>query len=361
MERQAIYFDSTFLNNKTGIGRDSRAILKALKNSDKFNIIELNPYSEIFKKVHLHNILSTQIQKKLINLISLILKRPIFFEIPENSWYFMAHIHSVFPKGQFIKRVVRVHDIFPLTNPEWFKRGSIEIFRNSIFEFKSTDFALCNSKYSANQFSAYLKVNGLSLPKISVLNCYYQKIEANKCGMCSACKSEVNFQNYLLAVGTVEPRKNYESLLSAWQNVENKSNFNQLIIAGKYGWKTGKRRFRKQVKESGAIWFENVCDGSIGTLMADARAFISASLNEGFNLPLAEAALLCGFILASDIEVHRELHEKYIDVFFRPNIVEIAQAILESSENMKGRQLTNLDISKRFSSELDDFLMEIAK
>jgi len=135
--------------------------------------------------------------------------------------------------------------------------------------------------------------------------------------------------NYVIAVGTIEPRKNYSGLIRAWKNVC-KSTDRKLIVVGRFGWKA-KKILKKLQNTEGLIYIYNACDYAVNQLLLKSKAFISCSLDEGFDFPSVDAALLKKPVLLSDIPVHRELHGETA-TYFNPSSVEEIQNILTSND-----------------------------
>jgi alpha-1,3-rhamnosyl/mannosyltransferase len=98
---------------------------------------------------------------------------------------------------------------------------------------------------------------------------------------------------YFLFVGTIEPRKNVDTLLTAWE--ETPSGFrseNELIIAGMPGWrsKTTMARLHQANSEGRSIrYLGYVPEVDMPALTAGARAFVYPSLYEGFGIPVVQA------------------------------------------------------------------------
>jgi glycosyltransferase involved in cell wall biosynthesis len=113
---------------------------------------------------------------------------------------------------------------------------------------------------------------------------------------------------YALAVGTIEPRKNLSLLLQLWKkNDVNFAEIENLIIVGKYGWKS--RALRKQLNDptSDLLWIDSCCDGALRLYYERAKMFVNLSFNEGFDMPSHEAALIFRLpLILSNIPVHRE-------------------------------------------------------
>ncbi|MGH2688627.1 MAG: glycosyltransferase family 4 protein [Actinomycetota bacterium] len=95
--------------------------------------------------------------------------------------------------------------------------------------------------------------------------------------------------DYLLFVGTQEPRKNLDRLIAAFARLGDKDL--QLVIAGPPGWGSVDLPgvVRKLGLDGRVVFSGYLPDEQIGSLMAGARAFVFPTLYEGFGLPPLEA------------------------------------------------------------------------
>ena len=104
---------------------------------------------------------------------------------------------------------------------------------------------------------------------------------------------------FILAVGTVEPRKNYPRLLAAFRQlrgrhgslpfiINGRPGVPQLVIAGKPGWAYGDTLVRIAA-EPGVRYLGHVDDATLTALYESASVLAFPSLYEGFGLPLLEA------------------------------------------------------------------------
>ncbi len=104
---------------------------------------------------------------------------------------------------------------------------------------------------------------------------------------------------FVLSVGTIQPRKNYQRLVRAFAQI--KLDFS-LVLAGSRGWdyQAVVDEVRKQGLEN-RIHFPNfVADPDLPALYSAASLFVYPSLYEGFGLPVLEA-MACGTpVVASD-------------------------------------------------------------
>jgi alpha-1,3-rhamnosyl/mannosyltransferase len=102
----------------------------------------------------------------------------------------------------------------------------------------------------------------------------------------------LKYHGYSLYVGTVEPRKNLESLLAAYANLPN--HIRQcfpLVISGYRGWKSEKihQQINTAVSQGWAIYLGFVPSCHLPFLYSAASLFIFPSHYEGFGLPVLEA------------------------------------------------------------------------
>ena len=135
-----------------------------------------------------------------------------------------------------------------------------------------------------------------------------------------------------LMVGTLEPRKGYSQILQAFNQMWAKGSKDQLTIVGGQGWLMD--GFIQQVKShrmlgSQLFWLDKVSDEYLKRIYDASTCLIAASYDEGFGLPLVEAARFGRPIIARDIEVHREIAGSSAFYFNGSNIEEINHRIDE--------------------------------
>jgi len=92
---------------------------------------------------------------------------------------------------------------------------------------------------------------------------------------------------YVLFVGTIEPRKNLDTLLDAWRSVKAdlRAHFD-LVISGPEGWNSSATMARIRQE---AIYLGYVPEADMPGLVAGASMFVYPSLYEGFGFPLVQA------------------------------------------------------------------------
>jgi glycosyltransferase involved in cell wall biosynthesis len=101
---------------------------------------------------------------------------------------------------------------------------------------------------------------------------------------------------YILAVGVIEPRKNFPRLIEAYSRFRrNAALHHQLVIAGGKGWLSDETyREAERSAFSDDIRFAGfVPEAALPALYTGADVFAYPSLYEGFGLPVLEA-MACG-------------------------------------------------------------------
>jgi len=102
---------------------------------------------------------------------------------------------------------------------------------------------------------------------------------------------------YVLFVGTIEPRKNLDTLLDAWKQVrsETRTRFD-LVIAGPEGWNSSNTMSRIRQE---ANYLGYVAEAKLTGLVAGASLFVYPSLYEGFGFPVVQAMAANVAVLSS--------------------------------------------------------------
>jgi glycosyltransferase involved in cell wall biosynthesis len=146
---------------------------------------------------------------------------------------------------------------------------------------------------------------------------------------------------FLLFVGTIEPRKNLPALISAYSEVMRATRLNpQLVIVGKEGWMTDELFIR--LRESGVVdrvrFTGYLPDADLRALYSSCRIFVYPSRYEGFGLPPLEA-MACGApVIASRIPSITEVVEGAACLVEAGSVDALAHGIAELLTNEGERQ-----------------------
>lgn len=115
--------------------------------------------------------------------------------------------------------------------------------------------------------------------------------------------------NYMLFVGTLEPRKNLHRLLRAWQSLgHDVRGKTKLCVVGATGWMVDEL-VRDLAAEDSVRFVGHVDDSELALLLTNARALLYPSLYEGFGLPVVEAMRLGVPVLTANVGATREIAE----------------------------------------------------
>jgi glycosyltransferase involved in cell wall biosynthesis len=113
---------------------------------------------------------------------------------------------------------------------------------------------------------------------------------------------------FLLAVGSVNPRKGLDVLAGAFARADLPT-ATRLVLAGPDGWDA--TRVHDAIRGHGlgarVICTGRVTDAQLAALYGACTAVCVASVGEGFGLPVLEAAPLGAPVLAADLPVFREI------------------------------------------------------
>lgn len=112
---------------------------------------------------------------------------------------------------------------------------------------------------------------------------------------------------YILAVGTIEPRKNHVLLLEAWRALDPPRP--KLVVIGREGWECASivAELRAACATGEVRWLQDATDAEVYRWMAHALVLAYPSHLEGFGFPPLEAMRLGVPVIAGDTPALREV------------------------------------------------------
>ncbi len=139
---------------------------------------------------------------------------------------------------------------------------------------------------------------------------------------------------YILATGTVEPRKNINALLEAWPSIRLVHPELTLVIAGRWGW--GRKETKHALLNTpGVKWVGSISEGHLSSAFSGARLMVYPSLYEGFGLPpLESAASAVPFVIGPAVTL-REIYGSVAAAISGETPSSIAQAVLNALDMSK--------------------------
>lgn len=228
-------------------------------------------------------------------------------------------------RGSGVKIVFVLHDLIPIRRPEWFmaagdvveRKKYLETFTSWVeFVFAEADALLCVSRYVLDDARSFVgeRYNGDG-PR---LYWFHHGVDPNIWGQRRSKSNDVGrgpTEFRLLMVGTLEPRKSQDLALDAFEMLW-RDNYNfTLVIAGRVGkpwmskYQTNLVNRCQEHSQYGRrlVFVEGASDATILDLYKGSDALLMLSEDEGFGIPLIEAAY-CGLpIIVRDIPVFREV------------------------------------------------------
>lgn len=197
------------------------------------------------------------------------------------------------PRFTNIPRVMAIMDLSYLEYPSLFRAKDLhKLVHWTAYSVRQAKKILTISEFSKN---AIIRTYGLSGREVAVT--YPGLImtkKNNKIDSGNELLQKYNLTSkYILAVGTLQPRKNYVRLIEAFSLLQKKTGADelQLVIAGKKGWLfdeilTAPQKFGVAARVK---FLDYVPDKDLPLLYEHAVCYALPSLYEGFGLPVLEA------------------------------------------------------------------------
>lgn len=347
-------FDGRFLygNRSGGIARDAKSFAQEfIANEWSLEILRYGKAADKNSIMNEQAIIEARGYK--IELAKTLLTgKPIESKNQNSKYYFQSQVSPIYVrnKDRNLRSIVRVHDLFPITNPEWFQKSSVIHFKKSLSKVRDSTIFVPNSISTMNTLKEYFGSKSEDFLYFNV-PCYSMiKKNSVKCGVCKACMMDIPTEKYLLMVGTIEPRKNYVRFIEAWGKSNIRKNISKLVIIGQPGWKY--EDIKSKILETDNVhWIQDSCDYQLNEYYKKCNIFVSASLNEGYDIPLDEARFYKKQTILSDIEVHKERIGENSSLWFDPQEVDsIVTALNEATTDIPlgGNQILNANFSLEF-------------
>ena len=228
------------------------------------------------------------------------------------------------------------HDILPCIHPEICAVEFGPIFNGSINRiFEVSDICLAVSKATLDDLKGVLSKTYGRLPPEKAF--FYFHLGADnepgtRAGGETGFPDRVAADPMFLSVGTVEPKKGYALTLDAFDDLWAAGHAINLVIIGKYGW--GASAVRERIKhhpqfDKRLFWFQRASDAFLYEAYERCYAFIQASVAEGFGIPIIEAARRGVPVIASDIDVFKEIAGDNLIYFASENVASLERRLVQ--------------------------------
>lgn len=336
----------------TGIGRYTYENAKELARLENYSIDYF--YGYISDKL-----MTPESAKNTKSLRSLIIKNPFIKSIVRSVMFRLSGIisphYDLYWQPNYIpnqrikadKIIATVHDFSWEIYPEFQPRERVEYFQKYFYSsLEQCNHIITGSEYTKNEI---IRRAGIDTDKITVIhhgidhNLFYPR------------QSIKPLQKYILAVGSIEPRKNLINLLKAYAMLdEDVRHEYHLLLVGAEGWNNQEIVNQIKTLSQWVSYSGYVSDKELAQLYNDASLFIYPSIYEGFGIPPLEA-MACGVpVIVSDASTLPEVCTDaayYINPLDTQNIKEGIQKILADKEMQNTLKTKGLARAKEFSWE----------
>ena len=163
---------------------------------------------------------------------------------------------------------------------------------------------------------------------------------------------------YLLMVATLEPRKNHEKLLQAWELLRASGQGDlHLVLVGSPGWGSEALvgRLQPWLRERGGLHvLGGVPSDDLRLLYRHAAVTVCPSVAEGFDFPGVEAMRSGGVVAASDIPVHRDVFgeaSEYFNPYAADDIAACLARLLSQPAARQALQARGAEVAGRYLPE----------
>ncbi len=231
------------------------------------------------------------------------------------------------------KKVTTIHDMAPFLFPSEHTTDIVAVHsRRMKIVLQECDHFICVSNNTAKDL---VRLFGVPKSRISVI---YEALPSKF----KTKPSEIMESDYLLTMGSNQPRKNVDRLISAF--VTHKSRLklpSKLIIVGMHG----------DSDTSDVVFKGFVPDSELVGLMKNARAFVYPSIYEGFGLPVLGAFFLRTPVATSNTSCLPEIAGNAASFFDPYDEFSIAMGIKKAIEDKKNLIDLGIRQLKKFSWE----------
>jgi len=253
----------------------------------------------------------------------------------DSSWHipFWRGVREAKKEGAVVGIVL--YDLIPVHAPQFCDPPLVKHFRDWLEKATTlADFCITISEATKAEFERYEV--GKGIPQIEATSfCLGAELDWMRKGGFVRGQVKDAFTGkskpYII-VGTIEPRKNHEYLLDAFGKVWEVGVGAKLCVIGKIGWFVEDLigRIAEHPQQGELLFmFNDLSDTELSFCYENAKALITPSLCEGFNLPIVEALSERLPVFASDIPIHRETCDEYCVYFNLKSPDSLAKLIID--------------------------------
>ncbi|SDX27022.1 alpha-1,3-rhamnosyl/mannosyltransferase [Pseudomonas syringae] len=345
-----------------GIGIYSSALWQSLNRLSQTDDIRLKPYAfgknlpalpcgvpeSLARDYRIHAVLSGVLKLPLHNSAA----------IARDVELFHATDHHI-PLIRGVPVVATIMDVIPVIYPEWIKQD-LKRLKSWLFttSIERADHIITISEYSKQDMVRHLGIapERISVTPLGVDPVYFERIEiAERDAVLARHGLKPGF---FLVVGTLQPRKNLQRVLEAFQQLPpDVRKAHPLVIVGRDGWSNEELLPQLDALEQRGEgrWLSYLPQKDVFSLLQSAGALVFASLYEGFGLPAIEAfAAQCPLIASNNSSLPEVTGDAAwaVDPHSVESISKAMRDVLEQPEERERKVQRGLERARRFDWDI---------
>ena len=206
-----------------------------------------------------------------------------------------------------VRPIYFVHDLIPITHPQFCRAGEAEIHRERMRTvLKTGSGVICNSRTTLDALTQFADEEALPVPPAVAAWLGCTALSASAPDLPAAERPT------FVALGTIEGRKNHLLLLEIWSRLVARlgADAPRLLIIGQRGWQAEgvfEILDRDETLHGHVFELGNCSDQELARHLLTSRAALFPSNAEGFGLPLVEALSIGVPVIASDLPAFHEI------------------------------------------------------
>jgi len=246
-------------------------------------------------------------------------------------------------------QIMTIHDVSHERYPEWFSRSYYHFYHFMMPRVgRKAHAVLTVSEFSKKEIVATL---GLDTDKIHVVHSnvpFHTKPTREEI---LSYQRDPKADKYIVAVSSMDPRKNFERLVEAFKKIEDKSV--KLYIIGMSFKAFNTPDLQKLIGEN--VYLPGyISDDALQNMYQNALLSVYPSIYEGFGLPPLESMTYGCPVINSDIPALREISGDaalYIDPYDLHDMTLKINQLIKDENLRKELQLKGLEQIKKYSWE----------
>lgn len=246
-------------------------------------------------------------------------------------------------------QIMTIHDVSHERHPEWFSKGYYKFYHFMMPRIgKKAHAVLTVSQFSKQEIVETL---GIEADKIHVVHSNVPFHDTPSADEVLKFERKDNTEKYVLAVSNMDPRKNFEQLIRAFNNIEDKSIKLYIIGMRQKAFNTPDL----QALVSDRVHLPGfVDDMQLQQMYQNALLSVYPSLYEGFGLPPLESMTFGCPVIVSDIPALKEVTQDaglYVDPNNVDDITEKINILLRNKDLQQSLREKGLEQIKKYSWE----------